>query len=152
MDHHRIERCLEPGLSILVGTVDAQGVPSCCRGLAVASSDNLEHATVFVPIATSRDIIANVATTHRIAIVASHPIDHCSTQLKGTARTARLATDEEASFIKSRLGAFKQILDGIGLPHRVTERVAYWPAFAIDVGVEDIYEQTPGPRAGTRLR
>jgi hypothetical protein len=127
-------------------------VPSCCRGLAVASADNLAHATVFVPMATSRDIIANVATTRRIAVVASHPIDHCSTQLKGTATTARLATDAELPIVRANLDAFKQTLDGIGLPHRVTERLAHWPAFAIDVRVDEIYEQTPGPRAGTRLR
>jgi hypothetical protein len=127
-------------------------MPSCCRGLALTSADNLEHATVYVPIATSRDIIANLATTRRVAVVASEPISHSTTQLKGTASTARFATDSEAAIVRGSLDAFKQVLDAIGVPHRVTERVSFWPAFAIDMRVEEVFEQTPGPKAGTRLR
>jgi hypothetical protein len=152
MDKERISRCLEDGQSILVGTVDAKGAPSCCRGLALRSEDDLAHATVFVPMATSRDTIANLATTRRIAVVSNRPLDHCTTQLKGTAGTVRLATNDEAPFVRGSLGAFKQVLEVIGLPHQVSERVGYWPAFAIEFSVEEIYEQTPGPRAGSRLR
>jgi hypothetical protein len=43
------------------------------------------------------------------------------------------------------------VLDAIGLPRRVTHRIAHWPAFAIEMTVEQIFDQTPGPKAGVPL-
>jgi hypothetical protein len=44
------------------------------------------------------------------------------------------------------------MLDSVGVPRRVSGRLAHWPAFAIDLRVEETFDQTPGPHAGTRLR
>jgi hypothetical protein len=148
----RIKRCLDAGTSILIATVDPQGVASSCRGIAIASADGLETATVYVPLATSQEALQNLAATRRIAVAATHPIDHCSVQLKGTFAGARLARDDEASFVRSRLDRLADVLDDIGVPRRITRRLAHWPSFAIELRVEQIFEQTPGPNAGSRLR
>src|SRR5512143_3102163 len=113
MTDERVKRCLEPGTSILVGTVDANGVPSCCRAIALTTQDDLATATVYVPIATSHETIQNLAVTHRIAVTANQPITHCSVQLKGTGETARLAREDEAPFVRARLDAFADVLDSI---------------------------------------
>ena len=147
-----LERCLTPGLSILVGTVDPHGSPASCRGIAIASDDNLQTLTVYVPVATGQETIRNVALTRRIAVAASNPADNCSTQLKGTTIDARIARDEEASCVRRALDAFSDSLDRVGVPRRLTRSVAHWPAFAITLRVEEIFEQTPGPQAGCRLR
>jgi hypothetical protein len=148
----RVHRCLEEGLSILVGTVDAHGTPSCCRAIAIKSEDDLETVTVYLPVATSHATIQNVAATKRLAIAATHPMDNCATQLKGTTIEARLAHDAEGTFVEGRLDAFARVLDTIGVPLRLTRSVAHWPAFAVRMRVEQIFEQTPGPQAGARLR
>jgi hypothetical protein len=44
------------------------------------------------------------------------------------------------------------VLAQIGIPRRVTRAVTCWPAFAIQMKVEEIYDQTPGPKAGLRMR
>jgi|SRR5690349_7828193 hypothetical protein len=152
MTTDRCDRCLRPGLAILVGTVDGAGVPATCRGIAVNSSDGLETLTVYVPVATSHTTIQNLATTRRLAVGATHPIEHSATQLKGSSTDVRLARDDEAAFVRARLDAFADVLDTIGVPRRVTNSVAHWPAFAITMRVEQIFEQTPGPKAGSRLR
>jgi len=146
-----IHRCLEPGLAVLVGTVDAHGVPSTCRGIALASDTNLETVTVYVPVATSQDVIRNVALTKRIAVGACHPVSHRATQLKGMAIDARLAREDEAAYLRERLEAFADVLDSIGVPRRLTRSVAHWPAFAVTMKVDQVFDQTPGPNAGTRL-
>ena len=148
----RLNRCLEPGLSILVGSADAHGAPSCCRAIALASSDELQTLTAYVPLATSKETIANVASTRRIAIAATHPADHCSTQLKGVTTNVRLPLADESAFVQAELEQFASVLEMLGLPKRILRSVAYWPAFAIEMQVEEIYDQTPGPRAGSRLR
>jgi hypothetical protein len=148
----QITRCLDAGMSVLVATVDARNRPSCCRGIALASNDEVKTVTVYVPLATSHETIQNVATTGRMAIAASNPIDHFTVQLKGTTSEARLAREDEKAFVKSRLDAFADILDSIGIPSRVAKNAAYWPAFAVDMRVDQVFEQTPGPNAGMRVR
>jgi pyridoxamine 5'-phosphate oxidase-like protein len=148
----RIRFSFASGTSIFVGTVGPSGAPLCCRAIALDSDDDLATATVYVPIATSRDTLANLATTHRLAVVVTRPIEHAAVQLKGTSRTARLASSGEEAFVRSRLDGLADVLDRLGIPRRVTHSFAHWPAFAIEMHVDEIFEQTPGPRAGTRLR
>ena len=148
----RLKRCLEEGTSLLVGSVSAKGDPVCCRAVALTSNDDLATITVYVPMATSSETIANVATTRKLAVVATQPADHCATQLKGVAEGTRLAREDEAPMIQKQLLSFGKVLGVIGIPPRVTQRISFWPAFAIDMRVEEIYDQTPGPKAGARLR
>jgi hypothetical protein len=103
-------------------------------------------------VATSQETIANVATTRRLAVVTTHPIDHCATQLKGIVENTRPAREDEEPFVREHLGSFTGVLNTIGYPPRVTKAVVYWPAVAVEMRVEEIYEQSPGPKAGTRLR
>jgi hypothetical protein len=152
MSDEHIQACLKGGTSVLVGSVSRDGLPSCCRGIAIRMSDDLATATVYVPLATSQDAIADIAVTHRIAVGVSRPIDNISIQIKGTTTAARLADDDEAVFVRRRLDELADRLDAIGLPRETVWRLTCWPAYAIEVHVEEIYEQTPGPRAGSRLR
>ena len=152
MTSSRVHRCLEPGLSIIVGTADAHGVPSCCRGFAMRSDDDLQTLTVYVPVATSHDVIRSLAMTRKIAVAATQTEDHSSTQLKGTATETRLAREDEAAFVNERLEAFVDALAMFGAPRRLARTLVHWPAFAVTMRVEEIYEQTPGPKAGTRLQ
>jgi hypothetical protein len=137
---------------VLVGTVDANGQPSCCRAVAIASTDGLKTLTVYVPVATSQQTIQNVATTRRLAVAASYPPTHATTQLKGTTLEARIARDDERAFVRERLDAFADALDPLGVPRRITRSLNYWPAFALTMHVDEIFEQTPGPQAGQRIR
>jgi hypothetical protein len=152
IDRARLDRCLEPGLSILVGTADAAGTPSCCRGIALESRDGFETVTVYLPVATSHETIHNLATTRRLAVVATHPRDNFATQFKGTTGEARLARDDEQAFLRARLDAFADVLDRVGVPRHLTRSVAHWPAFAVTMRVEHVFDQTPGPNAGSRIR
>src|SRR4051812_34453763 len=102
MDPLRLNRCLEPGLSVLVGTADPAGNPSSCRGIAIASRDDLQTVTVYLPVATSQETIHNLATTKKIAVGVSHPRDNFSTQFKGTSIELRLARDDESAYVRAR--------------------------------------------------
>jgi hypothetical protein len=148
----RLKKCVEPGVSVIVGSVDAEGNPSCCRAVGLRSDDELATVTVFVPTATSQDTMANVEATRRLAIVTTHPISHCATQLKGTVERTRPAREDEEPFILDHFGGFGGVLNAIGYPLRVTRSIVHWPAYAVEMRVEEIYEQSPGPKAGTRLR
>ncbi len=136
----------------MVGTVDAEGLPTCCRGIAIQTADDFDTVTVYVPAATGQETVANLATTRRIAVSCNEPLSHDSIQLKGLTRSVKLAPATERDFVVGRLEEFAGTLEQIGLPRCVTRAVAHWPAFAIDFSVEQVFDQTPGPRAGEEMR
>jgi hypothetical protein len=53
--------------------------------------------------------------------------------------------------VRTRLHEFAEVLEAVGLPVRVTNSMSHWPAFAIDVSVEQVFDQTPGPKAGNEI-
>lgn len=146
-----MRRCLSPGMSLLVGSVDPHGQPAGCRAHGIASADDLATVTVFVPAATAQETLANVAATRRAAVTATYPADHFSVQLKGIVTDVRLARDDERAIVDAGRASFAGELDAFGVPRQVMEHVVHWPAYAIDVQVLEVYEQTPGPRAGVSL-
>ena len=148
----RLQRCIEGGVSLFIGTADADGKPACCRAVALHSTDDFETVTVYAPVATAQETIANLATTRRIAIGASYPLDHSSLQLKGVLRAVRLARADEAGLVERQIEQFAAVLAEIGLPRHMTRRFSHWPAFAVDVTVEQVFDQTPGPKAGHILQ
>jgi hypothetical protein len=151
MPHDALRPFMEDGVSVVLATADADGIPSCCRGIAVTSRDNFETLTIYVPATTAQETIANVATTRRVAVSATKPLSHESVQVKGITRGVRLAPASDEAFVRSRLDSFAEVLDQIGLPRRVTKSIAHWPAFAIDISIEEVFDQTPGPKAGNAI-
>lgn len=150
-DPSRLQRFVEGGISVIVGTADADKVPTCCRAIALSTKDNFETVTVYVPAATGQETIANVATTRRVAISASEPLSHGSIQIKGVSRGVKLAPAADEEFVRKRLHQFADVLAELGLPRSVTHHFAHWPAFAVEVSVEQVFDQTPGPKAGTPI-
>jgi len=132
--------------------VDAEALKTSCRGIDIALKDDHESVTIYVPAATAGETVANVATTRRVAVSCAHPLSHQTVQIKGVTRGVRLAPASDEAFVRTRLDEFAAVLDEIGLPRRVTKSIAHWPAFAIDVSVEQVFDQTPGPKAGTLVR
>ncbi|HYC61923.1 MAG TPA: hypothetical protein VEK79_20400 [Thermoanaerobaculia bacterium] len=151
-DERVLRVAADAGTSVLVGSADSNAIPACCRGIAVSTDGALTRATVYVPVATSRDIVANAAATRKLAVMITRVVEHVGVQLKGTVQTIRLAGDDEAPFVRGRLNEFADVLDEIGLPRRIFRSVAHWPAFAIEMNVEEVFDQTPGPRAGASIR
>jgi hypothetical protein len=151
MTQHQLQQWVEGGISVIVGTADADKVPTCCRAIAIATKDNFETVTVYVPAATGQETIANVATTRRVAISCTIPRSHGSIQIKGVSRGVKLAPASDEAFVRERLRMWADALGEFGMPRSITERMNVWPAFTVDVSVEELFDQTPGPKAGQPL-
>jgi hypothetical protein len=147
-----LSRANAGGLSTIVATVGESGMPSCCRAVGVKVGDDEQTATVWVPVPTSQETITNLAVNPRIAVVLSEPQTHVTVQIKGISRSVRLATADEREHVARQMERFGAALDVIGLPRRVTNRINRWPAFAIELEIEHVFDQTPGPKAGREVR
>jgi hypothetical protein len=143
---------LSAGRSVLVGTVDTSGWPACCRGVAIRVDDDRQGLTVYVPVATGAETVANITSTGRVAIVSSEPASHSTLQLKGRTRAVRVAAEQEREAVHAWFDGFADALDAVGLPRGISRSMSRWPAFAIEVDVEAVFEQTPGPRAGCLVK
>jgi hypothetical protein len=148
----RLRQYLEPRVSIIVGTVSSERMPATCRAIAIRANEELTEFTVYVPVSTSQETVANVASTRRIAVACSRPLDHSTIQLKGAVGEVRLAAESDRDFVRGRLDAFADELADLGYPRKSIASLSHWPAFAIDFTPDELFEQTPGPNAGEPLR
>ncbi len=148
----RVRRYLGAGMHMAVGTVDAAGEPCVCDAVALEVHPSGAGVTVYLPVAIAAETVANLATNGRVAVVSTYPPDHGTVQLKGQSRAVRLAGEEQRAFVTESLQQLAGVLDQMGLPRAITLSVQHWPAFAVDVDVEAVFDQTPGPRAGELLR
>lgn len=151
MTSSQLSRVSDIGRSILVGTVDADGEPSCCRGVGLVASHDLSRVTVFVPVSNSQQVIANVATTRRVAVSTSQPLEHHTIQLKGWTEGVRIAREHEQETVESWMDELSRVLASTGIPVGVTRRIRFWPAYAVDLSVEAVFEQIPGSDAEVSL-
>ncbi len=139
---------LESGISILIGTRDERLVPEAVRGCGARVDANGTELLVLLPVATGAATAANLAANGRIAITFSRPTDHRSLQIKGRVLELRAAGDAERAIVDRYRCSFAQELALVGVPPRMTFRLAMWPAHAVRLAIEGVYVQTPGPGAG----
>ena len=142
---------VESGVSILVGTADDRLRPACMRALGARISHDRASVTVFLPEATARPTLTNLAANGRIAVAFSRPLDHRSIQIKGACLGTRPASHDDRSAQERYRAAYFEQLHAVGVARSVARRIAWWPSVAVDVAVTELFEQTPGPAAGRRL-
>jgi hypothetical protein len=147
-----LARFIESGLSLLVGTRDGRLVPEATRGLAPRVEPGGREVTIFLPDASGRVALANLAANGRIAVCISRPSDHRTFQLKGRVVGLAAAVEAERPHLDRYRCAFAQELAQVGLPARLTLRMAWWPCHAVRFEVAQVFVQTPGPGAGEPLR
>jgi hypothetical protein len=142
---------LQSGLSMVVGTRDADLRPEVARAVGLRVEADGAEATVFVPVSTGADTLANLEANGRIALTCSRPADHRTLQLKGGVLEIRAADERDRGDIERYRQDFAEVLGYVGVPPRLTGRVQAWPCHAVRFRVEALFQQTPGPGAGVAL-
>jgi hypothetical protein len=142
---------VESGVSILVGTRDEALRPEASRALGATVSADRTRISIFAPEATSSRTCENAAATLRVAVTFSRPIDHRALQVKGPVLAVRSARPDERVIQERYVAAYVEQLYLVGLPRGLTRRVCYWPSMVVELGIEQLFMQTPGVGAGRRL-
>lgn len=142
---------MESGVSIIVGTRDAALRPEAMRAMGFRVASDLKGGTLFLPCGTAEKTILNLGSVPLLAVTFSETTTHRTVQVKGRARRVREAREDERPWVERYLQAFAAELEVVGMPRRLSSRLNHWPAWAIELEASDLFVQTPGPRAGTRL-
>jgi hypothetical protein len=142
---------LQQGIAIHLGTRNERLEPNGVRVIAVRVEDDGEHVIAYVPAGGSDQIVPDLETNGRAAIVFSRPPDERACQLKGTQAGIRMATDDERGFVEAQWDRWIERLTTIGLLRETFDHWPAWPCVAIRVRVTAIFNQTPGPGTGGAL-
>lgn len=146
---------LESGCSTIVGTLTPSGEPYATRGWGteVLSSDPLR-----VRVLVGAGAFAHVGrfpgdgATFSIAVTGADVRTLRSVQLKGTAHDLEAPTPadlERSGMFCDSFFADVEAVDGV---HRaLMERLVPTDLLAVTVEVAELYDQTPGPAAGTAI-
>lgn len=142
---------LESGLSILLASRDARLVPDCVRAVGARVEAGGAELTVLVPEASAGRCPAALRESGRVAVMFSRPGDHRTIQVKGQVLSLGLAAEAERPLVERYACELARALGFVGVPPRLTLRVARWPCLAVRLRVDGIFVQTPGPGAGAPL-
>ena len=142
---------LGEGLGIHLGTRDEHRRPNGARAVAVKVDEDGRHLTVYVAKVAAGRVIPDLDANGQAAVDFGRPTDDRACQVKGIFVDARPAKAAERAHVLAQWNAFLDNLERIGIPRDNTVNWTTWPAVAIRLKVTAVFEQTPGPQAGTPL-
>lgn len=131
-----------------VGTRSADGDPDSVLAFGLRASPDATEITVFVAAAIAGGVLAHLRDNGQIAIAVTSPPTHRAMQLKGTWIGERRATDDDRAFVERYRDKLVRQLGIVGVPRSMARRFLWWPLVALRVQITDVFEQTPGPKAG----
>jgi hypothetical protein len=147
-----VAKVLESGSSVvIVGTVDSAGAPEATRAWGVRVLPGSRRVRVLLP-SNDSVTIANVRATGAIAVTATDVPTLDSVQAKGRAAGADAATDDDrrlTDWYQAKVA--RAIHETDGTPLELVERMYPADVVAVEVAVDEVYDQTPGPNAGRKL-
>lgn len=142
---------LEEGIAIHVGTRNASLVPSGARAIAVKVENGGTHLRVYVPASAWSPLLEDLHANGQGTVLFGRPIDDRSCQVKGTFVDVRPVGEDERALVIGQWEGFVANLALIGIPRKVFSAWTTWPVVAARFKVTALFEQTPGPAAGTPL-
>ena len=139
---------------VQIGTRDENLRPTHTVAVGAMVHEDHRTVTVLVPTARATRILPHLEGNGRIALGIAQA-SHEAYQLKGT----YLATRPTDADDLARQEAYRQVLladaHSAGFPEGIarslTQGFTYTPSIAITFRADEVYLQTPGPGAGSRL-
>ena len=146
------ERALvEAGCSLVVGTVGADGAPRATRAWAATVLDEAAGRLRVVVTADDAVALANLGTG-QIAVTGADVRTLRAVQLKGHVVVVEPATPGDLATLDEHTGRFFQAVhETDGNPVELLRRLLPHEVVAVELVVEEVYDQSPGPGAGAAL-
>lgn len=142
---------LEGPNSIVVATQNGALVPAIAHAFGLRCDAPAGRVFVYMPTQWSGPTLDNLQKEPRIAITSGLPSTHRTIQLKGRAVRVAPTPEDERARVDARFAAFMDECERSGMPRRLLARVTVWPSTTVEVDVDEIFDQTPGPGAGERF-
>ena len=145
---------MQSGISISVASRDVRRVPSLARAAGCHVSADHQQVTLLLLPSQARQLLADISSTGVIAVVFSSPSTNRTLQVKGSLHAMRDATATDMQLAEKQRELFASVLIPLGYAHDLAFAVHCRDVkdmMAVTFTPTDLFEQTPGPKAGTRL-
>lgn len=147
----KIAAFLQEGLDMHIGTCSERLEPNGARVVAVTVDDDGTHLVVFLAEVAAARLLPDLAENGQAAVSFGRPVDERACQVKGELVSVRPAAPHERETIEAQFEAFLRNMELVGVPRAGFANWIRWPAAAIRLKATAVFEQTPGPAAGTPL-
>ena len=139
--------------SMSVGARDARNRPVVGRALGCCVSADRRSLTIFLSASRAAQLLECLRDNGAIALAVTRPTTHETLQFKGSVRDIRPLSAEDRIEMEEYRESFIQELAAIGYNRQMAGGVVAGPEDALAVVFEPvaIFNQTPGPKAGTKL-
>lgn len=134
--------------AVVVGTRDAALRPACAMALGVAFPGD-GRVTVYLSEAAGSETFGNLEANGLVAVVFEEILSHHTVQVKGRVLEIRPAAESERAHVERSIAGFFRQVEAVGAAPGVVRKMRRWPCRAVTLEVTDVFEQTPGPKAGT---
>ncbi len=142
---------LASGVDIVVATRDAALSSESMLAMGAKAHPDRRTITVYLPTAQADATLRNLEENGQIAITAIRPSTHKAVQLKGRFKAQRNSGPSDRELQLLQRAALVEDMAVVGVPRSATRRLVWWPSVAVDVEVDSVFAQTPGPNAGQPL-
>jgi len=152
--HAPLLEMMRRGVSVNVASRDAALRPSLMRAMASDVSSDGRRITLFLARSQSAQLLQDIASTGRVAVVFSEPATHVSVQLKARAAHLRPATEADRPALERYLASMEIELARVRIPAELTRALLAWrldDLVAVTFAPHESYDQTPGARSGNLL-
>jgi hypothetical protein len=142
---------VESGVSITLGTRDAELRPECLRVMGASVGADRSSVSLYLSQALAARSLSNLADNGLVSAFFSRPVDYRSLQIKGSLQETRPGTDADRALQERYLAGFVEQLYCVMVPRAVSRRMRIWPSVVVTFTAEELFQQTPGPSAGIRM-
>ena len=141
---------VQRGVSAMLATVDDTSFPDATRVNGVAALDDRRLRILVAADATAAR--ANAVDGARVAVLVTELVSYRSIQFKGVVLDAAPArTPGDLGLADHHLASFVAAAPHVGIEPAKAAQFFATELVPIVVGVESLFDQTPGPGAGRRI-
>ena len=146
-----VAELLSRGVATIVASRDEELRPEIARGWGINLDTYRAEATLCIEAAKGSTMRSNLEGNGAIAVTCSLPTSYRTVQLKGEAFELRAPTPEQLVDVERHAEAFAHEAEQVGLPTGAGRRLVDPELTAVTFSVRELYDQTPGPSAGSPL-
>ncbi len=139
------------GPATIVSTRDEEMRPALTRGWGLAVDGDADRLSLCVEVPVGSIVRANLEANGEIAVTCSRPTTYRTVQVKGTAEIVGEPDEERLRAVGEQVAAFSAEVAQLGLPADAGEALLAEELLAVTVEPREVFDQTPGPTAGSRL-
>ena len=141
---------LEAGSALIVGLLGEDGAPVAGRGWGLTFYEGTRWARLLVGADTITGPSREVTVGSPIAVTGANVLTLASAQVKGPVTAVVPAEKSDLARLRRYCDAFFDdvaVVDSI--PRELMERLVPTDVVACDIDVAEVFDQTPGPTAGS---